>query len=44
MVYRVKKAGVYGGYKIITADSEGGLTRTQLLEIRAKHKSDRHAA
>ena len=43
VVYRVKKPGVYGGYKIVTEDAGDQLSRTELLEQRLKHKSDRHA-
>lgn len=43
VVYRVKKGGAYGGYKIVTEDAEGELSRTELLEKRMQFKSDRHA-
>lgn len=43
VVYRVKKGGAYGGYKIVTEDAEGDLSRTELLEKRMQFKSDRHA-
>lgn len=40
--YRVKKEGAYGGYKIVTEHLDGGRTREDLLEMRAKKKSDRY--
>lgn len=43
VVYRVKKPGVYGGYKIVTESQDNQLSRTELLEQRSKHKSDRLA-
>jgi len=43
LVYRVKKGGTYGGYKIVTEDTGAALSRTELLEKRLQHKSDRHA-
>jgi len=43
LVYRVKKGGTYGGYKIVTEDTGAALSRTELLERRLQHKSDRHA-
>lgn len=43
LVYRVKKAGTYGGYRIVTEDTGASLSRTELLERRLQHKSDRHA-
>uniref|UniRef100_A0A7S1XT62 Uncharacterized protein n=1 Tax=Phaeomonas parva TaxID=124430 RepID=A0A7S1XT62_9STRA len=39
---RVKKAGAYGGYKIITESSDRELTRSEMLEVRSKAKGDRH--
>lgn len=40
-VYRVKKKGSFGGYKIISEDTGGVLSREELLEKRSKKKSDR---
>ncbi|KAG5186509.1 hypothetical protein JKP88DRAFT_195709 [Tribonema minus] len=42
VVYRVKKAGVYGGYEIVTADSKKSMTREELLNVRSKKKADRY--
>lgn len=41
-VYRVKKAGAYGGYSIVS-ESTGGkqLSREELLDLRSKKKADR---
>uniref|UniRef100_A0A7R9U8G9 Uncharacterized protein n=1 Tax=Pinguiococcus pyrenoidosus TaxID=172671 RepID=A0A7R9U8G9_9STRA len=39
---RVKKAGAYGGYQIIHQQADTELTRSELLELRSKHKADRH--
>jgi len=41
--YRVKKEGASGGYKIVTESlAGGGVTRGDLLEMRAKKKADRY--
>lgn len=40
-VYRVKKEGAFGGYKIVTEDTKSALSREQLLDKRTKKKSDR---
>eukprot|EP01031_Cornospumella_fuschlensis_P029331 gene29331-35407_t len=40
--YRVKKDGAYGGYKIISESTNSEMTREELLQMRAKKKSDRH--
>ncbi len=40
-VYRVKKTGSFGGYKIVTEDLKSSTSREQLLDMRAKKKSDR---
>jgi hypothetical protein len=40
-VYREKKAGTYGGYKIVTKKLNGSTSREGLLDMRAKKKSDR---
>ena len=42
VVYRVKKAGVYGGYEIVTADANEEMSREDLLQLRSKKKADRH--
>lgn len=42
IVYRVKKTGSFGGYKIITETSNENISRGSLLDIRSKKKSDRH--
>ena len=40
-VYRVKKTGSFGGYKIVTEDTNSSTSREQLLDMRSKKKSDR---
>ena len=40
-MYRVKKASAFGGYKIISETAAGGMSREELLNMRAKKKSDR---
>ncbi|ETW04836.1 hypothetical protein H310_03960 [Aphanomyces invadans] len=40
--YRVKKAGVYGGYAIIKETADANRSREELLDIRSKRKGDRH--
>ena len=41
--FRAKKAGAYGGYETITTRVTGrGLSREQLLDLRASKKGDRH--
>ena len=42
-VYRVKKEGAFGGYKIVTEDVSKGnaKSREELLDMRTKKKSDR---
>lgn len=40
-VYRVKKEGAFGGYKIITESTQSTLSREELLDMRKKKKSDR---
>mmetsp|Transcript_7116 Transcript_7116/g.9968 ORF Transcript_7116/g.9968 Transcript_7116/m.9968 type:complete len:213 (+) Transcript_7116:137-775(+) len=42
VVYRVKKAGQYGGYEIMTENSEKPMTREDLLNVRSKKKADRY--
>jgi hypothetical protein len=42
-VYRVKKEGGYGGYKIVSEKASGANSREQLLDLRSKKKSDRYA-
>jgi hypothetical protein len=42
VTYRVKKAGQYGGYEIVTAESAEAMSREQLLEVRSKKKADRY--
>merc|ERR1712032_146297 len=39
--YRVRKAGAYGSWKIITERTKGK-SREDLLEMRCKKKADRH--
>ena len=41
-VYRVKKTGPHGGYKMITEDTRTNTSREELLFMRSKKKSDRH--
>ena len=40
-VYRVKKTGSFGGYKIVSEDTNTVKTREDLLNMRSKKKSDR---
>jgi hypothetical protein len=40
--YRVKKEGSFGGYKIVSEQLSETKTRENLLDMRAKKKSDRH--
>lgn len=40
-VYRVKKEGAFGGYKIVTERTGSALSREELLDMRKKKKSDR---
>mmetsp|Transcript_11821 Transcript_11821/g.16270 ORF Transcript_11821/g.16270 Transcript_11821/m.16270 type:complete len:214 (-) Transcript_11821:1411-2052(-) len=40
-VYRVKKEGAYGGYKIVTESTQSTMSREELLDMRKKKKSDR---
>jgi hypothetical protein len=40
-VYRVKKGGAFGGYKIVTETTNTALDRESLLDMRTKKKSDR---
>ncbi len=40
--YRVKKNSAFGGYKIVTESTNKEMSREELLEMRAKKKSDRH--
>ncbi len=42
VVYRVKKAGAYGGYEIVSEDANSDLTREQLLDLRCGKKADRN--
>lgn len=43
LTYRVKKAGSFGGYSIVSERVNGGsMSREELLERRCKSKSDRH--
>lgn len=39
--YRVKKESAFGGYKIVTENTQGSLSREELLDKRMKKKSDR---
>ena len=41
-VYRVKKTGSFGGYKIVSEDTNTIKTREDLLNMRSKKKSDRY--
>jgi len=41
-VYRVKKVGAYGGYKIVTESTQSTKSREELLDMRKKKKSDRY--
>ena len=40
-VYRVKKTGSFGGYKIVTETTTAKTDREALLDMRSKKKSDR---
>lgn len=40
-VYRVKKEGSFGGYKIVTETTTSKTDREALLDMRSKKKSDR---
>lgn len=40
-VYRVKKTGSFGGYKIVTENTTAKTDREVLLDMRSKKKSDR---
>lgn len=40
-VYRVKKEGAFGGYKIMKESTNSTLSREELLDMRKKKKSDR---
>jgi len=40
-VYRVKKTGSFGGYKIVTETTTSKTDREALLDMRSKKKSDR---
>ena len=42
MTYRVKKEGAFGGYKIESQKLAGKVDRGELLDMRAKKKSDKH--
>jgi hypothetical protein len=41
-VYRVKKEGAFGGYKVVSESAAGAGSRESLLDQRSKKKSDRH--
>lgn len=41
LTYRVKSSTAFGGYKIVTETTSSAMSREQLLEMRAKKKSDR---
>ena len=41
VTYRVRVGGSFGGYKVVEATANQGLTRTQLLDLRSKKKGDR---
>lgn len=40
--YRVRKEGAAGGYKIVTESTGGSVSKSELLDMRAKKKGDRH--
>jgi len=42
LVYRVKKTGGFGGYKVITETTTKSMTREDLLQARSQKKSDRY--
>ena len=41
VTYRVKKAGAYGGYEIVTETATEGKSREELLDMRCSKKGDR---
>lgn len=41
-MYRVKKVGAHGGYRMVTEDTKKDTSREDLLFMRSKKKSDRH--
>eukprot|EP00937_MAST-01D_sp_MAST-1D-sp2_P006639 g6639.t1 len=44
ITYRRRKASAYGGYEIVTVqNTQGSLSREELLDMRCKHKADRNA-
>lgn len=43
-VYRVRKEGPHGGYKMISEDTNTNASREDLLFMRSKKKSDRHCS
>ena len=43
-VYRVRKEGPHGGYKMISEDTKTNTSREDLLFMRSKKKSDRHCS
>ena len=43
-VYRVRKEGPHGGYKMISEDTKSNTSREDLLFMRSKKKSDRHCS
>jgi hypothetical protein len=40
--YREKKGGTYGGYRIVSEKLDAAKSRTDLLEMRSKKKSDKY--
>jgi hypothetical protein len=44
LVYRVRKAGAYGSYTIVTEHTDTVKSREELLQLRSKKKSDRHCS
>ncbi|CAM9683736.1 unnamed protein product [Chrysoparadoxa australica] len=42
VVYRVKKAGAFGGYQIVTESADSNMSREELLDLRSGKKADRH--
>ena len=41
IVYRVKKDGAFGGYKVVTESISSSASRESMLDQRSKKKSDR---
>jgi hypothetical protein len=43
-VFRVRKKGAHGSYRIVTEDVKSNTSREDLLFMRSKKKSDRHCS